>query len=361
MFVAALLLATAGVDRALSPHALPSPITCTLTNGDQLTGTVRSVSASRVHLVHPTLGVLTLRRRQIASCTSADSVVRRALRGLALRPYERPSVATMVVADEARPAPLPDRVVRVVALDRLRDHPVAMPLAARALPTYVSRVGWKRNIGSSYMLSRGNANVSDLGFTGGVVRRAERSQIALSARRRFGSKDGQKIADFFSSTLRYDLALGPNDSSASSRPSFFSETVYEHDPLAQIARRAVQNTGFSIPLSRDPANNLAVEIGAGITHEAPADAPAYTHAGGLLRLAARQTFGGAKSDQQLAAFPDLTGPPGHYRLNSDFNISAPLAQSLSLKLGVTNRYDTRPQANVRRADTTIQSGIGIEF
>jgi putative salt-induced outer membrane protein YdiY len=349
------------VDPALPPHTPPSPITCTLTNGDQLTGTVRNVSASRVRMVHATLGVITLTRDQIASCTSPDAVVRHRLGGLALAPFEHPPVATVTVADARGPQPLPRTAVRAVSLERLRDHPVAMPLAARALPTYVAHVGWKRNVGASYTLSRGNANVSDLGFSGGVTRRAQRSQIALRAKRRFGSKDGQQTADFFSSTLRYDLALGPNDSAASTRPSYFAESVYEHDPLAKIARRAVENTGFSIPLSPDPRNNLAVEIGLGVTHEEPANARSYTHAGGLLRLAARQAFGGTKSDQQLAAFPDLSGPPGHYRLNTDFNIAAPLAQSVSLKLGLTNRFDTRPQASARRADTTIQSGIGLEF
>ncbi len=71
------------------------------------------------------------------------------------------------------------------------------------------------------------------------------------------------------------------------------------------------------------------------------------------------TFAGTNADQSISAFPDLTGPSGHYRVNEDFNIAAPLTKSASLKLGVTNRFDTRPQTNGSKNDTSIQSGIGV--
>jgi putative salt-induced outer membrane protein YdiY len=185
--------------------------------------------------------------------------------------------------------------------------------------------------------------------------------MALTAKREFGSQEGTPTENYFSATLRYDLALGPNDSAAAARPSFFSEAVVEHDPFAQIGRRAVENTGVSVPLSRNKHNNVALEFGSGITHEAPTGGASYTRFGGLLRLAARQLFGTAKSDQQIAIFPDLSGSHGHYRLNADLNLSAPLTKSVAMKLGIANRYDTRPQSKVRNNDVTVQSGIGVEF
>ncbi len=91
------------------------------------------------------------------------------------------------------------------------------------------------------------------------------------------------------------------------------------------------------------------------------DAPAFTRVAGVLRLAARQLLGGAQADQAIAIFPDLTGSSGHYRLTADFNVAAPIARALALKLGIANRYDTQPQQNVRKSDTTIQSGLALEF
>ncbi|MEO7041381.1 MAG: DUF481 domain-containing protein [Gemmatimonadaceae bacterium] len=357
MFVSVLLVLTGLAGHVQQPV---SPVTCTLSNGDRLSGELISISRTRLWLRHATLGRLTIKRRTVAVCETSDSTTRAKLGNLSLSPLPENPRTTLGVLPDVMPLP-PGYVTPPVSLEHLIHPPRPTPLASRALPTYVAHVGWKRAIGMNYMLTRGNANVSNLGFVGSVARRADRSQIALSAKREFGSKDGSATENYFSATLRYDLALGPNDSTAALRPSFFSEGVVEHDPFAQIGSRAVENTGVSVPLNRNKLNSMALEIGTGITHEAPTGVPSYTRFGGLLRLAARQIFGKAKSDQQLAIFPDLSGSHGHYRVNGDFNLSAPLVSGVALKLGVANRYDTRPQANVRKNDLTVQSGIGIEF
>lgn len=357
MFVSVLLVLAGVASHAQQPV---SPVTCILNNGDRLSGELISISKTRLRLQHATLGRLTLKRSTVAVCETADSTTRTRLGYLSLDPLPENPRTTVGVRPDVMPLP-PGSVAPIVSLEHLIHPPKPAPLASRALPTYASHVGWKRAIGMNYMLTRGNANVSNLGFTGSVARRADRSQIALSAKREFGSQDGNATENYFSSTLRYDLALGPNDSTAASRPSFFSEGVVEHDPFAQIGTRAVENTGISVPLTHNKQNSIALEIGTGITHEAPTGVPSYTRFGGLLRLAGRQIFGKAKSDQQLAIFPDLSGSHGHYRVNGDFKLSAPLVSGVALKLGIANRYDTRPQAKVRKNDLTIQSGIGIEF
>ena len=285
MFVAALLAVAASFGNAQN-HS--RPISCILNNGDRLSGDVVSISSGMVRIGQPALGRVSLQRRQIAVCESPDSLIRKRLGSLA--PGELASVpaATTIMTVEERERHAPVLVLRPVPLERLM-HPVrSAALAARALPTNASHVGWKRAVGATYMLTRGNANVSSLGFTGSIARREDRSQIALSAKRELDSQDSSPTENYLSSTLRYDLALGPNDSAAASRPSFFSEIVYEHDPFAQIARRAVENTGVSVPLSHNPHDNLALEIGGGVTNEAPTGGAAFTRIGGLLRLAARR-------------------------------------------------------------------------
>lgn len=366
MFVSTLLVVAVLAGHAqrkpppAAPQPQPHPVTCYLANGDRLSGGLISVSSTRVRISHRSLGRISLERDVIALCESSDTTALRSLGTLALTPLPEFPPTTLAVLGPPLPIP-PPAPVTIVSLEKLANPRQPIPLAARALPTYVSHVGWKRALGATYMLSRGNANVSSLGFTGSVARRTDRTQIALSGKREFGSREGSATENYLSSTLRYDLALGPNDSAAAARPSFFSEAVYDQDPFAQIARRIVENTGVSVPLSRNPHNNLALEIGSGITHEVPTDQRSYTRIGAVVRLAARQTFGGTRSDQQVAIFPDITGPPGHYRVNSDFNLSAPLSKSLALKIGIASRYDTKPQVKVKKSDTTIQSGIGLEF
>ena len=356
MFINSLI----AVAVALHAHPVTPPVSCTLTNGDRVTGELVSASQSALALIHPSLGRLRIERRDVAVCDAQDSLSLAKLGGLALRPLDdRPSatladVPGVMVMPVIAAAPAPP-------LERLANPANLVPLASRALPTYVSHVGWKRALGTTYMLTRGNANVSSMGFTGAVARRTDRSQISLRAKREFGSREGTSTENYLSTTLRYDVALGSNDADAKSRPSFFSEAVYEHDPFAKIGRRAVENTGVSMPLSRNPNENLALEIGTGVTSQEPTGGTSFTRIGGLLRLAGSQLFGGAHADQAVAIFPDLTGSAGHYRLTSDFNIAAPLARAIALKIGLANRYDTQPQENVRKSDTTIQSGLALEF
>jgi len=246
-------------------------------------------------------------------------------------------------------------------VEALNIEPVAVPLAARALPTYKPTVGWKRTMGFSFALARGNSNSSDLGFTGGIVRRTPRSQLSLTARRFHGQQNGQTSSDFFSSNLRDDHAIGKLDSTALKRPSYFAETTFERDALAKLDRRVLANTGLSIPLSGDPTNNVALEIGAGLTHEKYSTNVSRTRVGGVLRLAGSQKFGLANANQQLAAYPDLNDVAGRYRLNGDFNLGAPLSKRVALTVGWMNRYDTRPQFQVKKLDYTIQSGLSLEF
>ena len=362
MFVPTLIVVAAIAGHTPAPRPT---ISCTLSNGDRITGGLLAVNTRQLRIEHDILGTIVLKRADLAVCESSDSAATAQLGTLSLAPLPAmPDVPTLQVAAVpgwiTPPNIVPPRAV-FVTLDRLIHPSRVIPLASRALPTYVSHVGWKRSLGSSYALSRGNTNVSNLGFTGSIARRADRSQIALHVKREFGSQEGKPTENYMSATLRYDLALGPNDSAAAARPSFFTEAVFEHDPFARIGRRAVENTGLSVPLSRDPHNNLALEIGSGVTNEMPTGEAGYTRIGGLLRLAARQLFGGASADQQLAIFPDLTGPSGHYRVNEDINVSAPISKAIALKLGIANRYDTKPQANVLKNDTTIQSGIALEF
>ena len=341
-------------------HRPVAPVTCTLVDGDRVSGNLVSATATRLTIVHSSLGRLVVKRASVAACQTADTSALRRLGTLALRPFEQAPMPAVAVVPEYVVIPSVD-ASPVPPIDRLIHPSRLVPLASRALPTYVSHVGWKRALGSTYMLTRGNANVSSMGFTGAVARRTDRSQMALKAKREFGTREGSATENYLSATLRYDLALGGNDSAAAARPSFFTEAVYEHDPFAKVGRRAVENTGLSIPLSRSTRNNLALEIGAGITNQDPTDGSAFTRIGGVLRLAARQLLGGAQADQAIAIFPDLTGSAGHYRLNGDFNIAAPIARALALKFGITNRYDTQPQPNVRKSDTTVQSGLALEF
>jgi len=317
--------------------------------------------------VNPVLGRVSLYKPNIAICESHDPVVVRTMATLVI-PDEPPMRGTSITRERRAELQVALRESRRMALvharafprEALLREPVVVPLTP-ALPTSLATVGWKRKVSLTYTLARGNANTADFGFVGGATRRAERSQVSLTTTRRFGKSEGDVASDFSQATLRYDRALGHPDSTATSRPSYFSESTWERDPLSKLERRLIENMGLSIPLLVDPLNNLAVEVGAGFTHEDFQDTTPRTRLAGLIRLAAKQKFGNASTDQQVSTYPDFAGPAVHYRFDTNINLAAPLTRLVSLKFGFINRYDTKPQANVRKDDTILQSGLGIEF
>jgi putative salt-induced outer membrane protein YdiY len=350
------------------PQDDPKAITCWLTNGDRISGRFISERRTYVRIAHSSIGWLSIKRKDIATCEASDSTIQRRLADILTLPGS-PSITTLDAAfDSAEVARAPEMQPVKMALvsgrpfpqEAFERPPVVVPLAA-AVATSVPTVGWKRTLTMSYTVSSGNANTSDLGFVGGATRRAPRSQVAFQARRLLGKRNGESSSDFLAMNIRYDQALGSTSTTATTRPSFFAESIYERDPFAKLDRRVVANTGFSIPLVFETTNNLALEVGMGINHEKNATRNADTRVGGVLRLAARQTFGVAKSDQQISTFPDFSGQSMRYRINSDFNFVAPVSRMMSLRFGLTNRYNTRPQANVKRSDTTLLSGLGFEF
>lgn len=360
MFVAAASVWVALSAFIAAPVGAPAPshpISCLLKNGDRLTGRLTATTRTYVRIVNPVLGRVSIYKPDIAVCESDDPYVQRRVAEFLL-----PAPPTLRETPSIVLSPRPMRLVaaRSFPSEALARKVVVVPLS-QALPTSLATVGWKRKLNVSYALARGNANTADLGFVGGATRRAERSQVALTATRRFGKSEGDVASDFSQMTLRYDRALGYPDSAATSRPSYFSESTWERDPLSKLDRRVIENMGVSIPLATDPLNNMALEIGAGLTHEAFQDTTPRTRLGGLIRLAAKQKFGVASTDQQVSTYPDLAGPRVHYRFDTNLNLAAPLSRLVSLKFGFVNRYDTKPQAGVRKDDTVLQSGLGIEF
>lgn len=339
-----------------------SSISCYLKDGDRISGKFIDKRRNSVRIQHTLLGRVSVPDTAIAICEAEAASIRDQI--VAFIPPPKPSILgkerleTKIVV-----LPMPTHRVSVERIPSLSNYvvrQVVVPLAP-AIASSESKVGWKRSLSVGYTVSQGNANSSDLGFNMTATRRAARSQIAVTAKRILGKRDGKSSTDYQNANLRYDRALGPADASAASRPSFFSEAIFESDPFAKLQSRVVSNTGISIPLSIDPKSNLALEIGVGVTHDKQQYQDDDIRASGVLRLAARQTFGVTKSDQQVATFPDYSDKEVKYRINTNLNFAAPISAKLSLRMGLINRYNTRPSANVKKSDTTIQTGIGIEF
>ncbi|CDM66469.1 putative salt-induced outer membrane protein [Pyrinomonas methylaliphatogenes] len=311
---------------------------CFLNNGDRITGHAISVSAEHVAIVTEYADTVILRSSSIARCETSDEGLRAQL--IAAKILSPPN------GKEAVKAP-----------------PKAMPTPQQAAnrPNNSPRFGWKRSLAFNYTLARGNANISDLNFSGNFTRTERDNRLIFSGFLRRGVKNGADFANLFTSTIRYERNLDLN-SMPLRQLSFFTETGYEHDEMRRLNHRIVWNGGLLVPIVKTEAEELGLDLGGGITHEEYMTGLKRTLGEGVFRLTSEQkVLGNARFRQQLSAFPDFA-ELGRYRFQVDLSLRAPLSRILSLRIGALNRFDNRPQEqNVKRNDFSLMSGLAVEF
>lgn len=153
----------------------------------------------------------------------------------------------------------------------------------------------------------------------------------------------------------------PSSATAGTKATLFQELGYEHDGLTELDRRLIWNLGVSVALLRGPRFRAALDLGAGVIDERFQQLSDRVLAGGVIRFdGAQQLPLGAVLDEGIAMLPDIA-QSWRYRLNTDIGIKAPVTKAVSLRIGLSDRYDTRPRPTVKKNDLSLQTGLGFEF
>ncbi|MER3427421.1 MAG: hypothetical protein C4334_04850 [Pyrinomonas sp.] len=321
--------------RGVAPSAA---ISCLLTNGDRITGQTLSVSSDVIAISTAYAGTVTIRTTMISRCETEDEAVRAQLTAAKVALLARSETTDKTPS----PQPSPQSTPSPISKDR-------------------QRFGWKRTLAFNYTLSRGNADISDLNVSGNFVRTYEDGRFIIGGLLRRGIKNGKDFAGLFTSNVRYERRLDMS-SMPQRHLSFFAEAGYERDEMRRLDNRFVWNGGLLIPLLKSEAQEVAIDLGGGVTHEEYETGLRRTLGEGVLRFTSEQkVLGSARFRQQISAFPDFA-EMGRYRFHVDLSLRAPLTKALSLRIGALNRFDNRPQEqNVKRNDFSLMSGLAVEF
>lgn len=123
----------------------------------------------------------------------------------------------------------------------------------------------------------------------------------------------------------------------------------------------INRKGERAQICLDRNSRTGLDVGIGLLEERFADTSSRIIGGGIVRLDSRQSLpGGVSLEERLTLLPDVTRWY-RYRLNADVNGRAPLTKTISLRLGLNNRFDTSPRPGVKKNDFSLQSGIGFDF
>lgn len=330
-----------GATTAARGDSVIASVQCQLANGDRISGTSGRAVGDTLVLDHETLGAVMVSAGGIRSCTATDSATRELL----------------------------------AALGKLAPPP-APPPAARQRPF------WRQSLAVSYSLLRGNADLNDFSMSATVTRTGTKTRWTTRWFRRRAERDGERAVGMFTVGLRLNYALGdaliedvgggsgsvvlyrPASAASSARharTTMFHEIGYDHDRATKLDRRIVLNTGLSFVLGERRSSRTALDVGIGLLKERFADTSSRIIGGGIVRLDSRQRLpGGASLEERVTLLPDVT-QWWRYRLNADANVRAPLSKTVSLRLGLNNRFDTSPRPGVKKNDFSLQSGIGFDF
>ncbi len=305
----------------------------TLSNGDQISGKLIAAEPSQLTIENKFAGKFPIPVAEIKSWKTEDAALREKLAGI----FAPPSTGEV-----ALPAtPKNDSVTSVVALASKAPKPAVKPEA------------WKRQVNLAYRMTRGNIKSSDLNAAFQMSRKRGTRRIAFNSFGRQGVNNGRQSANLFSSTLRYERNLF--------RLPVFNEVQFEIDKLKKLKYRFSENAGLSLPVFKGDTRQLSFDFGTGITKESYENGIEKLNATNLFRLSASQKLATKTVLQQQATFFSDINDLGAYRFQAEASFTTPITKHVALRLSGINRYDARPQGQVRPNDFTLLTGFTFNF
>jgi putative salt-induced outer membrane protein YdiY len=304
-------------------------VTLMLVNGDQVSG--RFVSATGDHLEIETTyaGRISIRISEVKSWQTGDDKLRKQL--------------TTSLASKATNKSRTQNPPNLVDAKKVTASSVR---AAKA-------DSWQRAVNLAYTLARGNVNSSDLNLAFGLSRKRSASRVAFNSLGRYGVRNGAQIAHLFTTLLRYERTMN--------KIPTFAETVFEIDRIKKLDYRFSESAGLSYPALKKETQTINFDFGTGVTREVFSTGIERTTASSLLRASATQKINNkAQLSQQLTFSSDLLNP-SEYRMQTDVSLTMPITKFVALKVSGFNRFDNRPQTNVKQNDFSLLTGFSFNF
>lgn len=307
--------------------------TVELDNGDRLSGTVESLTATELALQTAYAGRLVLPRERIRAIrTEAPVRVRLAdgteMDGL-LQPEGDRAVRIRIGAQTVTP-PLP--IDRVAAINPPRET---------GAPQFKARLSLGGN------MSRGNTDARALHAAGELVARAASERVTLDGEANAAEQSGVTAASNARLGLKYDHFVAPGR-------YLYANTRFEHDDQADLDLRSTVGVGGGWQFFDRKDRVLALEGGVSYVNEDYGNAPDQRFPGARVALKYEQALWGDRvrlfHDSDLLLSLDALSD---YLLHTRTGVRVPLGARLGVGAHVNVDYDNVPAAGQKKTDTAL--------
>ncbi len=221
---------------------------------------------------------------------------------------------------------------------------------------------WRGSLGAGLSSTSGNSKATAFNVNGEALRQTEQDKARIYGTAIYGKSNGVETTNLFRAGGRYDYNL-------TQQIFGFGGLDAERDKIGNLKLRLAPSVGLGYHVIKNPNTTFDVFGGVGYVRDS-----FYTPQ--LLNGSLRDTYGRAELllgeesthklsattsfRQRLVVYPNLA-ESGQYRAVFDAGLAVAMSSTMSLTLGLINRYNSDPGGTLKKNDLLFVTGVNVKF
>lgn len=233
---------------------------------------------------------------------------------------------------------------------------------AHAQTTQKADGQWRGSIGAGATVSTGNTRSTSANLNAEALRLTNVDKWRLYGTALYGENNGTQSANLLRAGARYDYDLTP-------RIFAFGGIDTERDKIGNLKYRLAPSVGAGYHVIKSAATTFDVFAGVGYVQDkfyrpVTIDGTLRSDYGRAELLLGEESTHKISSTtslrQRFVLYPNLDNT-GEYRSVFDAGLAVAMTNSLSLTVGLVNRYNSDPGPGVKKSDTLFVTGVAMKF
>ncbi len=221
-------------------------------------------------------------------------------------------------------------------------------------PSFAQTPVWDLKLGFSYLGTSGNSRTSSTGLSANFERTWGDWKLQALASALRASDDGEKSAERLQAAARGDVTVWKE-------LALTSGIAWERDRFAGIDSRSIMDVGLKWTPELDADIAFSALVAATYTREDRVGTASDGFLGALVKADAGYSITeSAKATLTAAVYPNFEKATA-WRATGAAGLQASLSSQLALKLAYEYRYNNRPPASFRKADTATVLSLVAQF
>jgi putative salt-induced outer membrane protein YdiY len=221
---------------------------------------------------------------------------------------------------------------------------------------------WRGSLGAGVSVTSGNSKSTAVNINGELVRLTTQDKTRIYGTGLYGKNNGVEAANLLRAGGRYDYDLTP-------QVFGFGGIDFERDKIGNLKLRVAPSVGLGYHVIKSEPTTFDVFAGVGYVRDT-----FFTPV--LLDGRTRDTYSrpelilGEESNhklsdtttfrQRLVVYPNLSNK-GEFRSVFDAGLSVAMSKSLSLTVGVIDRYNSEPGPAFKKNDLLFVTGLAVKI